>query len=760
MLITGIVILAATVVACLAPQTVERFWISWLPISIYIAYVNPRFRIIGIFVSILLWTTAVIYWQLDHRLTTQYNNKRLIAVGEVINIPKVTPNSTIFVFKPATLQGYTGKTPAKIRVSWHNPPVPVLPGQLWQLKLKLKQPHGYQNPGGFDYERWMFARGVHATGYVVKSELNKLQGTRWWSFNALRYGIKQYIDQICESCKNKGLIEALGIGYRGDIPHKVRNLLKQTGTAHLIAVSGLHIGIVSAVFYSCGLFLWSRWFYSQRLNRKELALVLAWIGGFSYSLLSGFDLPAQRAMIMLTVILLSLLIRSSFNLLQSISIALIVVVIIYPLSVLTESFWLTFSALLIIAFSAFLLQPVKSRLKQFIIIQLLFSILFIPLSITIFGQIQSASVAANLIAVPLVSFIIVPLNFILLLLFWLPVSWLQFLYEILDGLLSGLVTYLDWLQKNGLNAIHIESIKGWKLILLLVLLILLLMPRGFLSRAIILFLIPSAVFWNEHQKPVETLKMTVLDVGMGTSIIIRTARHSLIYDFGPGNNKGYSLGAWAVLPFMQYAGIKQPDRVVISHADQDHAGGFYALQEQFQDIPLLTGTVPELSRKFPQHKLFMDCHVADSWYWDGVKFDFIGSSPGQQASENNRSCVLKVTLKQSRILIAGDIEQLQEDRLIKHNEEALRSTVLIVPHHGSMTSSSEAFIEAVGADVVVFTTGFLNRWKFPREQIVDRYRKTGAKLMQTDKTGAIEFICNGINCQYEKYRQQQPRLWY
>jgi len=712
-----------------------------------------------------LWATAAIHWQLDHRLSSDLNNKRLIVVGEVLNIPRTSPISTNFLLKPVWFNKgseNTGsnKLPEKIRLNWRNAPEVLAPGQIWQLTIKIKQPHGFQNPGGFDYERWMFARGIQATGYVVKSSQNMQQPDNSFSLNVIRHGVKQHIEKSCVNCEKTGLIQALALGYRGNISHQTRSLLNKTGTAHLIAVSGLHIGIVAGVFYTLGLLFWSKLLSAGRLKQKEVAMLMAWVGGFSYSLLSGFDLPAQRAMLMLTVVLVSLFLRSPFNLLHSINAALVLIIIVSPLAVLSESFWLTFSALMIIAFGAFLLQRETSRFKQLIIIQLLFSILFIPLSIFIFGQIHSASLAANLIAVPLVSFIIVPLNFILLMLFWLPQNLLQTLYALLDKLLSLLTDYLELLLNNGLQAINIAEIDSWQLILLCIGFFLLLLPKGFISKILLLFFIVPIVFWSLAPRTGQQVKMTVLDVGMGTSIVLQTAHHSLIYDFGPGNKTGYSLGEWVVLPFMLNEGITRPDRIVISHADQDHSGGFYALQDDYRGVPLYSGTPEGILKKFPQLNVVEDCHYTKSWTWDGVSFQFISNQPDLSASDNDRSCVLKVSIQQKSILIAGDIESKQEQALLNTDWPALKSSVLVAPHHGSLTSSSDEFISSVAAKDIIYTTGFLNRWRFPRAEIVQRYLKTGSRAMQTDKAGAIQVICYSKKCTVEKYRQQHPRLWY
>ncbi len=759
MLTTGIVLLTGIVTACYAPELVDRYWVSLLPICLFVSYINPRLRIPGLLAGSFLWATVFLYWQLDHRLTANQNNKRLEVLGEVINIPRTSSISTNFLFSPVSIKQYQGNLPEKIKVNWRNAPQNLRPGQLWSLLLKVKQPHGYQNPGGFDYERWMFVKGIHATAYVVKSELNRLQANNV-SLNAFRFDLKQHIMASCNNCQHAGLIEALAIGYRGDLSILTRNLLNKTGTAHLIAVSGLHIGIVSAVFYSVGLMFWSAFFSRSHFKRKEFAMLISWLAGLGYSLLSGFDLPAQRAMLMLSVILFSLLLRTPFNLLNGIQSALILVLVTFPLAVLSESFWLTFTALMIIAFGSFLLQTQKSPIKKLVIIQLLFSILFIPVTIFIFGQIHSASMAANLIAVPLVSFVIVPLNFMLLLLFWLPESLLQTLYGLLDFLLDVLINYLHWLQHNGFQAINVVEIEPWKLAILLLFVTLSLLPRGFISRFILLFLLPVVVFWRQNPQAINQFTMTVLDVGMGTSLVVQTSHHSLIYDFGPGNKQGYSLGQWVVLPFMKKTGEFRPDRIVISHADQDHSGGYYALQDDYRGIPVYSGTPEAVEQKFPDLNYVKDCHQTANWSWDGVLFEFISSQPDVSASDNNRSCVLKVSTAQNSILIAGDIEAKQEQQLLNNQYSSLRSTVLVAPHHGSLTSSTVEFIGAVSADVVIFSSGFLNRWQFPRTEIVQRYLKTTSQLLQTDKTGAIRISCAEKDCELSTFRRQHPRIWY
>jgi len=760
MLSAGIAILAGSVAACLLPRNIDSFWLSFLPICFFLSFTTTRWRMLWMLLASFLWTSVGIYWQLEQRLSAVLNNKRVSVIGEVINIPKLTSGNSSFVFKPKHIDGYQGRLPGLIKLYWRNSPEHLAAGQVWQLKIKAKRPHGYQNPGGFDYERWLFAKGIHATGYVVNSDDHQLLRQNRLSLNHYRQQINQRIQQYCRDCENLGLIQALALGYRGNISKPQRNVLQQTGTAHLIAISGLHIGIIAGLFYFIGLKLWQQWFYRSRMNRREFALLLSWVAALVYSLASGFDLPAQRALIMLSVVVISIWIRLPLNLLNGIFAALITVLVVSPLAVISESFWLSFSALMVIAFGSLLLRGQTSRVRQLVFIQLLFSLLFIPLSIVIFGQLHLASFFANLVAVPLVSFIIVPLNFLLLMLFGLPADWLQVLYHLLDRLLGGLMSYLQWLQDIGLQARMLADFDWWKLMLLGLLIILLLLPRGMLRLRPWTLFLPLVIFWPSTPRSEQELQLTVLDVGMGTAIVVQTRHHSLVYDFGPGNKKGYSLGEWVVQPYLQHQGLTEPDRLIISHSDQDHLGGLYAIQAEFATASVFSGTPQQVRKRLPQLGPVRDCHQQPAWVWDDIRFSFLSSTSHKKRSDNNRSCVLHIQSGQKSLLISGDIEASQEAELLNIYAETLQADILVAPHHGSLTSSSAEFIQVVNPAAVIFTTGYLNRWGFPRQKVLDRYQRMGAEIYQTDQHGAIVIHCDFNNCSLNRYRQMKPRLWY
>ncbi len=758
MIRTGIVFLTGIVLACYSPQLIDSLWISYLPLLLLASILNPAFRIVGGLLCGVLWASWAMHLQIDHRWPQALNNKRLVVVGKVINIPRPTSRAVKFLFRPLSLSTLMDNIPDKVKLSWRDAPADLRPGQLWRLRVKLKQPHGYQNPGGFDYQRWLFAQGIQATGYVLRSPQNRLLDECHSGLNRWRYVIDQHIQTSCSGCRHGGLMQALVTGFRGGIPQATRLMLQRSGTAHLIAVSGLHIGIVAALFYFIGLTGWRHIAVLQRLAQGDFAMVMSWCAGLLYSLLSGLGLPAQRAMMMLTVLLLARLLRLPLNLLHATAAAVLLVLICSPLAVLSASFWLTLNALLIIVFATLLMQRSDGWFKKLVVLQLLFALLYIPISLIIFQQAHPASFVANLVAVPWVSLIIVPLDFFLLLLFWLPQNVLQWLYHGLDLMLDGLLNFISWLLDHGLGAIPMAHIAPLWLALFIVVSVLILQPGRLISRSILWLLAPLIIFWHPRRPPL--LRMDVLDVGMGTSIVLQTRHHALIYDFGPGNRRDYSLGRWVVQPFLQYSGVDHVDRIVLSHSDQDHIGGFYALQKHYAQVPAFSGMREDMLWRFPALQTIRDCHHSAAWRWDAVRFEFLTTAHRDNDKDNNRSCVLSITVDDTHILLPGDIERLQEQRLLRRYGEHLRADIMVAPHHGSMTSSSPSFIRQLAPHSVIFTSGFLNRWGFPRPVIVQRYRALDAQLFNTAQGGAIHVECRKTGCRIESLRHRQPHIWY
>ena len=761
MIRVAITLVVGSIVAFYSNLIPDRYWISYLPVLLLLALLNSKYRFPILLMASYLWACFNIQNTLDVRLSGDYDNQEMIVTGIVADIPERRSGSTRFLFKPETIADYPYALPDMVRLSWYRSNIKIRAGEQWQLRVKLKSTSGYQNPGGFDYERWLFVKRIGAGGYVKSSPLNRLiKAPVWWDINHWRSRIGQAIEQHCKDCGHVGLIKALTIGSRSGIDLNHRQVLQDTGTAHLLAISGLHIGMISALFFYLGRWAWQLWFYRSVYNRIQFSATIAFSAGFVYAALAGFSLPTVRALIMLAVIFLALSFRSGVNLLNSIAIAVVVILIFDPIAVGSSSFWLSISALLIIAFAQYLLAHQTSRWKQVIVVQLLFSVLFIPLNVILFDQLNPASFFANIVAIPLVSLIIVPLGLFASLLAGFDLGISNWLFTLDNKLLSLLLGYLELLLDSGLPAYPSGNIPYILLGLGGIGLMTILMPKGFPGKKPAALLVALPFIWQRPEMEFGDYQLTVLDVGMGTSAVIETRNHSLVYDFGPGNDKGFSAAQWVLIPYLRHQGIKQADLMVISHVDQDHSGGFISYLHSYDKAKLISGTPDEIKSRFGLSSSVRSCHFYQPWYWDGVGFEFI-SPPGTDAlgSSNNRSCVLKVSGIHSSLL-PGDIEAEQELRLLNTMPEKLKSTVLLAPHHGSTTSSTRAFLQNVEPQISIFTVGKNNRWGFPKDRVVEAYGAIGSLIYRTDQHGAITIRSSANDLKISSQRKDKLKLWY
>jgi competence protein ComEC len=723
MINTAIALFLGSVVAFYSSDIPDRYWISYLPVLLLLAFLNSRYRFPLLMIAAYLWTGLNIQQALDIRLAANYDNQVLNVEGIIVDIPEQRSQSVRFLFKPDSIEGYPHPLPELIRLSWYRGDQILAAGERWRLQVKLKFPSGYQNPGGFDYERWLLVKRIGASGYVRSSEFNRLIETETrWNINRWRNNIGLGIKKSCAECPYEGLIEALTIGYRADIPGFQRQLLQDTGTAHLLAISGLHIGMISALFFCLARWIWR--------------------------------------FIMLAVVFLALSFRSGVNLVNSIAIAVVAILIYDPLAIGSSSFWLSICALLIIAFGQYLLTHQSSRWKQVAIVQLLFSILFIPLSVILFDQLNPASFFANIIAIPLVSLVIVPSALLASLLAGFNLAIGSWLYVASDRLLGLLLDYLELLTDSGLSAYPSGSIPYAMLVLSMAGLFIILMPKGFPGKKPAALLVLLPFIWQRPVIEFGAYQLTVLDVGMGTSAVVQTRNHNLIYDFGPGNADGFSAAQWVLKPYLRHQGIKQTDLMIISHVDADHSGGFNSYLQNYEPSKLISGTPSELQKRFRLPSPVRSCHLYPAWRWDGVDFKFLSPSDTvNQGSSNNRSCVLKVSGVHASLL-SGDIEADQELRLLNTMPEKLNAAVLLAPHHGSATSSTPEFLQKVTPTVSVFTVGRNNRWGFPRADVLEVYQDIGSRIYRTDRHGAIIIRSDTSGLKVNSYREDRIRLWY
>jgi competence protein ComEC len=601
-------------------------------------------------------------------------------------------------------------------------------------------------------------RAVDATGYVLHSKLNRrLDAAPAWSFASLRSTVARNIDRDCDHCQHGGLIKALALGFRGAIDPQSQQLLRSTGTAHLLAISGLHIGMVAVLFYAIGRYGWRLFGYRWGINRRDMASLCALFAAICYAALAGFSLPTLRALIMLAVVLIGQQLHHKINLLQAISLALIVVLIFDPLAVGAASFWLSFGAMLIIAFVQFRLPGKMSGWRQLLVLQFYFVLLFAPLGVFIFGQVNFAGLPANLVAIPLLSLLILPIVLTACLLSALWSTGASVLFALADRLLDYLLGYLDLLLSAGLQSTVVDAYPPLLVCLALAVVIFALLPRLPWLSAVAVAILGVLLCWQPARLEHGVYELLVLDVGMGSSLLLRTRHHSLVYDFGPGRKNRFSAADRALIPVMHRLGIVETDLLVVSHVDQDHSGGLSSFVGNYRWPQLLSGTPQELRSRFDLQHRVRSCHGYPQWHWDGVLFRFL-ETDSANGSTNNRSCILQIT-GHHRLLLPGDIEAVQERKLVEVYGDELAADILLAPHHGSNTSSSQLFVDRVRPGQVVFTLARNNRWGFPVESVTSRYREIGARIFRSDLDGAIRFTSEGAGLHVSTLRNPPQRIW-
>jgi competence protein ComEC len=761
MITTSIAVLTGSAIALYSSEAPDVFWFSLLPFTLAGCWVLPAHRFALITVSAFFLTGIHLHLIDQDNQAFQTRHLSIQIDGIIADIPRFNRDQIKFLFKPETSVPKLSHYPELIQLAWYRSKEKPKAGERWRLTVKLKPPGGFQNPDTFDYAQWLYAKKIGATGYVLSKGKNiKVDNANITSIQGWRQQISTRIDQVCPDCQNIGLLKALIIGYRGDIPHQVKLQLQDSNTAHLLAISGLHVGLISGLFYWVAGFNWRKWGYRVWPNKLEFAATAGLAAAIGYAALAGFSLPTQRALIMLIILYLSLILRNRLNLIDNLALAVTVILILSPTSLLSVSFWMSFLAVLVIGFSIFLLKPVKSRFKQLLLLQLLFTVLLLPVNILFFGQVGPASFLANIVAIPTISFIVLPGSILAMSCLLFNDGLANIVFQVIDLVLDGLIYFLGLLLDSGLSAIKLTAPPIMMLVLMVAGLVVLLLPIGLRRIYLSLSLMAPVIFWNPGKLQPGSFRVDVLDVGMGTSLVVRTENHSLVYDFGPGKATGYNSGSGIIRPFLNAQGIGQPDLFIISHVDQDHSGGFYAFQKEANPGALVTGTPVLVRKTFGLPNLPRSCHKMNGWVWDGIAFEFFSSNQlSQRSSTNDRSCVLKIS-GSHRVLITGDIESNQEAALIQRYGSQLKADILLAPHHGSLTSSSVDFIDAVGPKHTVFNAGLYNRWNFPKPEIMKRYQNVGSEIYRTDQDGSIEITSQLDELILSRYRDKRRQRWH
>ena len=754
------VIFVGAVTAFYQNQLPDRCWVALVPILLLLAWAQPRNRVPWLFIAAYLWCSGLLHLHLDYRVGEEFDGRQVQVEGVIADIVEVKQGRLRFAFEPLWIESYPEPLPRLLRLNWYKTDARPVAGEKWRLEIKLKRPDGYLNPGGFDYQAWLFGKGVDGLGYVRTSPENRrLEAAHQYHLNGWRERFAASFAASCTACEHTGLFQALVLGFRGNIDPGQRDLLRATGTAHLLAISGLHVGLIAGMCFGLGRIAWRHGLYRTGRSRLEVALPLAFCGALLYSAMAGFSLPTVRALVMLIVVSIAVLVRQKLNLVQSISLALIAILICDPRAVGSVSFWLSIGAVMIIAIAQPRLNGVGGWWRQLLLLQCYFALLMLPFGLLFFGQATPASFVANLVAIPLVAFLVLPGS--LLAGFWslLPVPGAAWLLTSLDSILAVLLAFLGWLGDNGLSPVTGKAIPAVVIWAGMVVLVLLLTPVSMAMKRAGFVLAAALLGWSHDRLAMGEFRMDVLDVGMGTSVVVQTRNHSLVYDVGPGHPGGFSAADWSLIPFLRSRGIETPDLLVISHVDQDHSGGFRSLVGASERIPTLTGTPEELRRRFAIDQAVQSCHEYSGWTWDGVRFRFLAIDDWHHGqSTNNRSCVLLIS-GQHRALLPGDIESAIELRLVGTYGEDLRADIMLSSHHGSNTSSALNFLRQVRPAFVVHTVGRGNRWGFPHEQVVRRFEQVGSRQFRSDLHGSISFVSRARALDWSSLRYPPKRIW-
>ena len=734
------------------------------------------FRVFSLFCCALLgfvWAGWMAQQRLGDQLSAAWEVRDVQVTGVIASLPQRFERGERFEFDVESVQtegvgvGDTAaeQVPRHIMLSWYHSwddleeagervgARAVRPGERWCFTVRLKRPHGNANLHGFDYEAWLLERNIRATGTIQRrGETQRLetfvQGPGYL-VERLREVIRSRFLATMPDAPYLGVLIALTVGDQRSIPNAQWQVFNRTGVTHLVSISGLHVTMVAALFAALINGLWRRSAWLMlRLPAQKAAVLAGWLAAFSYALLAGFEVPAQRTLYMLSVVALALWSGRNFGVSRTLLSALLVVLLLDPWAVLATGFWLSFGAVALLFFVGTSrlgeARGWRATLTQWGVTQWAVTIGSLPLLLLFFQQFSLVSPLANALAIPFVSFIVTPLALVFAALPWPPLLHFDhWLMSLLMQLLEWLAQWPVWQQSAPPLWAALVGVAG---------VVWLLLPRGFPARWLGLCLLLPALFWPPPRPLAGAAWVDVLDVGQGMAVVVRTAEHTLLYDTGPLYSADANAGQRIVVPYLRAIGVGQLDTLLVSHRDKDHSGGMTAVQESLPVVRLLS-SITELAGE--------RCAAGQRWQWDGVRFSILHPDSADYAIKakktNNMSCVLRVEATGGSALLTADIEADDEKALIARSPSALRNEVLLAPHHGGAASSTPEFIAAVGAQEVIFSAGYRNSFNHPRPDVLERY--AASRQWRTDREGAVRIIFAGA-VEASSWRRERPRYWH
>jgi competence protein ComEC len=626
------------------------------------------------------------------------------------------------------------------------------------LQVQLRPPRGLLNPGGFDFERRALEQNIAATGAVKNTEYAK----RLMAGEGIDHWREKLSLQIHTQANNEQsrFVQALALGDTRQLSDADWLTLRATGLTHLIAISGFHVGLVAGFgALCCYLF----YFLFPRLGRvwpRQQSMALsAMLLAFAYTALAGFALPTMRTFLMIAVVAIAKLSRRPIRISQSLALALIAILLLDPLAVLSAGFWLSFVG---VAWLVWCLplnpgQMLSSRTQQ---IKLFFKSQWIallgllPLSLWFFGQTSVLGPLTNIVGIPWISLVVVPLALLGLLFSFVHIGTATFFWKLSASAMQllwwGLEKISDWPQAM----LWLPEPSLLTLSLAILGAFILLLPRAVPGKWMAILLFLPLVFPSIESPKQNEVDVVMIDVGQGLSILVKTRNHALLYDTGPAKLGGFDAGESVIVPALHAVGIGHLDRIMVSHGDNDHAGGLASVLKAYPSAPVTASQGALKTESTP-------CLRAQKWTWDGVNFEVLHPPAFFPYLANDSSCVLRIEAGGKVALLTGDMGKQIEYRLVKEQPDKIRADLLQVPHHGSETSSSPEFIDAVNPGLALIASGADNRFGHPRRSVVERYHQRDIELAASPQHGwmRLRLGANGLEWR-ESRRQDAARYWH
>jgi competence protein ComEC len=755
----------------LQPALPAPAWLWLLPGCLALGAWRREARLPAALALGFLWAAGFAHLRLADRLAPELEGRDIDVVGVVSSLPAHGERGSRFEFQA---ESSSDPLPGKVLLSWYRSapgaatdPLPQLleesvrPGERWRLTVRLRRPHGQVNPHGFDYEAWLLERGIGATGYVRPKPEPQRLGMRNSASDRIeqaREAVRSRYARILGSTPAAGILAALAVGDQRAISNEEWRLFQRTGVTHLMSISGLHVTMVSGLVAWLVAAFWRRVpALALRLPARMAAAPAAIMAAFGYALLSGFAVPAQRTFWMVTVVAAALWSGRIASPARTLALALAVVLALDPWAVLSAGFWLSFGAVALIFYTAGAPQRRATRwprLRQALRIQWAITAGLAPATLFLFSQVSIIGPLANAVAIPLVSGVIAPLA---LLAAAVPVDVLA---QLGAWLIEGLLQFLEFcaMLPAALWRQHVPAL--WCVLLAFAGALWLIAPRGVPWRAGGLALMAPAFALPAPSPAPGEAWITTLDVGQGLAVVVRTANRTLVYDAGPQFGADADSGERVVAPYLRATGATRVDMLVVTHNDNDHAGGAASVIANFEVDEFLSSlpAAHPLQSMVPGARR---CRRGAQWQWDGVHFLIlhpVGKETARRRS-NDQSCVLRVSAGAASMLLTGDIERAAEEALLRRDAAALGADVLLVPHHGGRTSTGAPFLDAVRPALAVIPVGYRSRFGHPHPEVLGRLAAIGARVWRTDLDGAVSVRLGGGGVAAEGERARQPRYW-